>query len=335
MARMHQWIGLAAVGLFLTGCVPQEKYSALKLDDDQLREQLGQSQTETQQAQAEAAAYKQQLAAFNSSGNSNAAIVANLTQQNASLQQQLDDMNRRYNDAISLAGRAGGTALPEPLSNALSDFAAQNPDLVDFDAARGIVKFRSDVTFAVGDATVTAKARDVLSRFATILDSSAANGYELLVAGHTDNTPVVNPETIRKGHLDNWYLSAHRAISVSKELIADGVSPRRFGRGWICRSTPDRIQRQRERQVPESARRSTDSSDLGARLWVCQFIGFLLQRSDEAIAPGRSTGPEQRRLGRNGNEQITARRKTNAQLKPTAGPWVFFVARMQPIHTMP
>ena len=34
-----------------------------------------------------------------------------------------------------------------------------------------------------------------------------------------DNTPVVHQATIAAGNKDNWYLSAHRAISVSGELI--------------------------------------------------------------------------------------------------------------------
>jgi chemotaxis protein MotB len=229
MARMRQWIGLAAVCLTLTGCVPQEKYAALKLDDDQLRESLGKSQTETQQAQAEAAAYKQQLAAFTNAGGNRDAIITNLTTQNANLQAQLDALNQRYAEAMGTVAKAGSQALPAPLSNALSAFAEQNPDLVEFDAARGVVKFKSDVTFAVGDATVTSKAKDVLRRFSAILNADAAHGYELMVAGHTDNTPVVNPETIRKGHKNNWYLSAHRAIAVNEELIADGVSARRLG----------------------------------------------------------------------------------------------------------
>ena len=63
----------------------------------------------------------------------------------------------------------GGTALPEPLSNELSEFARQNPDLVDFDAARGIVKFKSDVTFSSGSAEVTPKAKEVIARFSQIL----------------------------------------------------------------------------------------------------------------------------------------------------------------------
>ena len=75
MARMRHWIGLAAVGLFLTGCVPQEKYAALKLDDDRQREALGQSQAETQQAESEAALYKNQLAALNNSGTNSTALI--------------------------------------------------------------------------------------------------------------------------------------------------------------------------------------------------------------------------------------------------------------------
>jgi hypothetical protein len=35
--------------------------------------------------------------------------------------------------------------------------------------------------------------------------------------------------TIRSGHKDNWYLSAHRAISVSEALQKDGVNPARLG----------------------------------------------------------------------------------------------------------
>jgi chemotaxis protein MotB len=127
---------------------------------------------------------------------------------------------------VNKAGQ--GPVLPEPLSNALTEFARQNPDLVDFDAARGIVKFKSDVTFATGSSDIQPKARDAIARFAQILNSNAASTYELMVAGHTDNTHVVNPATINAGHKDNWYLSAHRAISVGSALIGDRVNPQRM-----------------------------------------------------------------------------------------------------------
>ena len=226
MARMHL-LSLAAVGLALsTGCVSQEKYAALKLDRDRYAEQLGQAQNEASAARSEADAYKNQLANIGTSQGGREAMVLNLTNQNAELQRQLDDINRKYSDAVSTVGAT--SPLPVALTNELSAFAQQNPDLVDFDAGRGIVKFKSDVTFGAGSADLTPNAKQAIGRFAQILNSPTASGYELMVAGHTDNTNVVNPATISAGHKNNWYLSAHRAISVGNELSSQRVNTQRI-----------------------------------------------------------------------------------------------------------
>ena len=130
-------IGLS--GLAIVGCVPQEKYAALKLDRDRLAEQLGNSQSEIEQAKAQADAYKSQLGAIMGAGNNRDAIIQNLTTQNGDLQRQLDELNGKYRDAVALTAKAGSggggteTALPAPLSSELSTFASENPDLVDFD----------------------------------------------------------------------------------------------------------------------------------------------------------------------------------------------------------
>jgi chemotaxis protein MotB len=230
MARMHHRLGLVvALGLatLTTGCaVSQEKYNALKLDRDRLAEQLGNAQNQAAVARSEAEALRGQLAMIGQGVNGKDAMVLNLTTENAELRKQFDDLNRKYADAV---GRVGsGMALPEALSNELSAFAAQNPDLVSFDAQRGIVKFKSDVTFATGSAELRPQAKEAITRFAQILNSPAAGSYELMVAGHTDNTRVVNPQTISAGHKDNWYLSAHRAISVGQELTRSNVNPQRL-----------------------------------------------------------------------------------------------------------
>jgi outer membrane protein OmpA-like peptidoglycan-associated protein len=86
-----------------------------------------------------------------------------------------------------------------------------------------------NVTFAKGSAELTPKAKEVIGQLTKILNSPVAKDYELMVAGHTDSTPVKNPSTISQGHKDNWYLSAHRAISVGHEMIGDGINPRRMG----------------------------------------------------------------------------------------------------------
>src|SRR4051794_6642878 len=193
MARMAKLIGTVVLGLALTGCVSQEKYNALKLDRDGLAEQLSKAQSDSSSARAEADSYKNQLALLNQNGGNLAGLVTNLQQQNASLQSQLDDINRKYADALNRP--SGGTALPQPLTNELQAFANQNPDLVDFDAPHGIVKFKSDVTFSAGSAEVTPAAETAIARFSQTLNAPAANGYELLVAGHTDKQFVSNANT--------------------------------------------------------------------------------------------------------------------------------------------
>ena len=228
MARLARIIGVTALGLSLTGCVTQEKYNALKLDRDRQAESLAKAQTDASTAMAEADAYKHQLQAISDGGNSTNGLITNLTAQNATLQGQLDEANKKYEEALANLGKAG-TALPVALTNELSAFAQNHPDLVEFDAGRGIVKFKSDLTFDKGDATLTPKAKEVITQFASILNSPAAINYELLVAGHTDSTPVMSSVTIGKGHKDNWYLSAHRAIGVGEDLISNGVSKQRLG----------------------------------------------------------------------------------------------------------
>ncbi|MDP9173842.1 MAG: OmpA family protein [Planctomycetota bacterium] len=232
MARMHKWLGLALLVGSLTGCVSQEKYNAMKLRADQLAEQAGQSDAEAQRERAQADAYKSQLEQLSSSGNTSTAMMANQTQQIAALSSQLAEIKAKYEDALARPATVvtlGGSALPQPLTNALTEFANANSDVVDFDAARGIVKFKSDVTFAPGSTEVSGKATSAIERFAQILNSSGASGYELMVAGHTDNTPVVRADTKAHGNYDNWYLSTHRAISVAAVLVQDGVSSGRLG----------------------------------------------------------------------------------------------------------
>jgi len=226
MARMFQWIGCSFIALAAIGCVSQEKYNALKLDRDQYAERLGEAEGDARSSAAEADAYKRQLEAIGHTDSDKDGLVANLTSQISELQRDNDDLNRKYAEAMNRP--IGVNALPPVLNDALTEFARQYPDLVDFDSARGVVKFKSDVTFATGSAEVTPKATEVISRFSQILNSPAAVHYELMVVGHTDNQRVVNPRTIAQGHKDNWYLSAHRAIAVSEALQREQVSPSRL-----------------------------------------------------------------------------------------------------------
>jgi chemotaxis protein MotB len=221
---MHHFLGLAALSFALTGCVSTDKYTAVKLENESLRSQLGDAASKAQAAQAQAQAYQSQLQALVNGAGSKDELLKNQADQIALTQAQLAELNAKYQDALNKVGSQ--VALPAVVTNALDEFAKQNPDLVDFDAARGIVKFKTDFTFATGSDQVTEKAKAAIGRFAQILNSDAAKGYELMVAGHTDNTPVNNPAT-KQRHPDNWYLSSHRAISVGQELIKHQINTQR------------------------------------------------------------------------------------------------------------
>ena len=216
-----------AAAMLAGGCVPQDKYKAQQMQSEALQQRLNQAELDASQANAQAASYKQTLDQMSASGGNMAGLVSNLQQQNSQLQSQLDDLNRRYAETVGKIG--SGPALPVALSNELTQLAQQNSDVITFDPKSGVVKFKSDVTFGSGQATLQPKAKETLNRFAKILNDSQASGYELLVAGYTDNQPVSNPATIRAGNKNNMYLSSHRAISVAEALIADGVAKPRIG----------------------------------------------------------------------------------------------------------
>jgi chemotaxis protein MotB len=238
MARMLKWLGLATLSLALTssvGCVSQEKYNAKVLENSALSEQLNSAQQEAATNSAQSRAYQSQLATLQDRLTTDEAIRTNLETQNKDLTGQVAELDAKYKDSLNsppkieqiMQAAANGQALPAPLSNALADFAASHPDVIEFDPIRGIVKFKSDVTFATGSDDLPPEAKSVIDKFSAILDSPAAAEYELQVAGHTDNVPVTNPQTLLH-HKNNWYLSAHRAISVGTEMMSQGVSKARI-----------------------------------------------------------------------------------------------------------
>jgi chemotaxis protein MotB len=82
------------------------------------------------------------------------------------------------------------------------------------------VGLSSDVTFASGEAVLSDRGRDALGKAGTIL---AKLPNAIRIEGHTDAVPI------RGGRYpSNWHLSAARAQSVVRLLIAAGVDPRRM-----------------------------------------------------------------------------------------------------------
>ena len=86
---------------------------------------------------------------------------------------------------------------------------------------RVILRLNDDVTFAPGSAHLKPEALPILDKVREVIQAVPG---EILVAGHTDNTPIHTAQ-----FPSNWALSAARAATVVDVLLAPGtISKRRI-----------------------------------------------------------------------------------------------------------
>ena len=223
MKRLQTWMILAAVAWVATGCVAQR-------EADDLKTLYRNSQSQVLDLQEQLAEANARIAALTGGADSEADALAQALAERDRLRSALDDAEERLRNA-------GGVVLPPELNDALSQLADANPDLMSYDAEHGMIKLRSDLTFALGSADVNAGATSSLSKLAGIFNSPAAKPYEVRVVGHTDNVPIKNVGT-RAKHPTNWHLSVHRAISVMQVLAKAGVPFARLGVCGYCEYRP-------------------------------------------------------------------------------------------------
>ncbi len=141
----------------------------------------------------------------------------------AKLQGDIDEMMKRGIGEVKVVK----VQLPPELDRALKEFAAQYPGAVEYDADRGAVRWKSDLTFDKGSDLVRSDALPSLKKFSEIVNSEAAKPFEIVVVGHTDNLRI-GPVTA-KNHPSNWHLSVHRSIAVMGTLNRYGVGFGRLG----------------------------------------------------------------------------------------------------------
>jgi chemotaxis protein MotB len=237
MGKFAMWAGAVAASAMLAGgCVSTKEHEDVRAQRDAALMQRDQARVEASGLKAESEAFRGQLGAATAEAGRKDAALSAMAGESAELRNRLAEANARaeapaereprYDESAAFS--AGGGSLPFALQDALADFARQNPGVVEFDAHKGAVRFKSDAAFAPGSADLTAKGKLAAERLAAILSSKAGAGYELMVAGHTDGTPISKASTIKAGHKDNWHLSAHRAIAVGKVLQGNHVHPKRM-----------------------------------------------------------------------------------------------------------
>ncbi len=144
-------------------------------------------------------------------------------------------------------------ALPVELSNKLEDWA-KNSDMVTYEPSSGMVKFKADLLFELGSDRVAVTALDSLKKLAEIMNSPEAQEFDMIIAGHTDDIPILKPDTLAI-HPSNWHLSAHRSISVVRELEKYQIDPTRMSvRGFseyrpIAANAPQKKGNEKNRRV--------------------------------------------------------------------------------------
>jgi len=227
MSATKTSVVLVLCALILAGCDPELK--DCRIQNDTQRKRIAELESEIASTRLNMDQLNRQL----SSARQRDGLEAGVLQEKvAALEKALADKQALV-DAMKNQLLSGGNQLPVELAAMLEDFAAKSPDMVTFDAAKGVVKFKSDLLFDSGSANVAANATDAIKSLCQIMNSEKGKQFDIIIAGHTDDIPIGRPET-RRQHPTNWHLSAHRAISVldimqKNELNAERLSIRGFG----------------------------------------------------------------------------------------------------------
>ncbi len=210
-------LGLSAGVAFITGCESSDLRNANRAQQARIDELSSQLQT----AQLQLKQTKEELEAARGKGG---VEVEALRQKVEALE---EDVAKKAALIKSMQDRLlGGSPLPVELNTALEDFAKGN-DMVEYDASRGMVKFKSDLLFEKGSDAVAPQAAEAIKTLCGILNGEQAKKFDVIVAGHTDDIPIQKPETLR-AHPTNRALSSHRAISVVEQMEKDGIEPKRL-----------------------------------------------------------------------------------------------------------
>ena len=219
-------LGFLACLLGATGCVSQNEYQKLQVQNNAQAKRIADLSSELQTAQAKLAQLETQLAELQARGGVTSTALEEKLKVLENAIQEKDALIKQLQQQI-----LGGSPLPVELSTMLEDFAKKY-DLVTFDSSRGIVKFKSDLLFEKGSDEVKAEAAEAVKGLCTILNSEQGKSFDVIVAGHTDDIPISKGET-RLKHPTNWHLSAHRAISVLDVMTKNSVeSVRLSARGF-------------------------------------------------------------------------------------------------------
>jgi chemotaxis protein MotB len=204
-------------GIFLSSCVSMGKYNTQVSKTQQLTE-------ENEDLQARVAKMKGEMGDLKASSsealNDKEVALKEKEWELAEREAKMRELNMMVNEQ-----RQAVQALKQEVCSALKCFS---PDELTVDVRNGklYVSLSDKLLFPSGSDKVNERGEEAVQMLSAVLANS---DLEIMVEGHTDAVPI---NTGR--NKDNWDLSAHRATSVSRIMIDNGIAPERIiasGRG--------------------------------------------------------------------------------------------------------
>lgn len=224
MGLVRNGLILVTAGALLTGCVNRGTYDELADAQRTTMERNEAMKADLSNKENEIRVLREQLTRSESLSSELRGTVNRLRDQLSKAEKSLLAFGERL-------GSAQIAALDPETDRALARLANENPNLIRYDSARGMLRFASDLTFDSGQDVVKGEAKQSLGALANVLKSASATAYEVHVVGHTDAQPISSGTAQR--HPTNTHLSCHRAIAVRRELISMGVAADRLlAAGW-------------------------------------------------------------------------------------------------------
>ncbi len=154
LSRLASLVALVVLGgalLGLTGCVSMTEYNRVQMAADQFKRQLAEADNDINGLHRQIDSLNAQLA---QQGLSNDAFNK-LKAERDLLQARLAKLQADYDNLLA----NGAPVMPKAVNDALQQLADQYPDLLEYDARLGMVRFKSDMTFDLGSTDVKPRRR--------------------------------------------------------------------------------------------------------------------------------------------------------------------------------
>ncbi|MCM4154591.1 OmpA family protein [Gramella sp. AN32] len=221
---------MASTAILLSSCVSQKKYNELETKQRETQDQLNSATVKLNACLEDKERMTGDISRLN---NTNAALLNNVGDLATLSKKEAENMERSLEsikekdlairtmqDAINKKDSVT-LALVTSLKGALGNL---NDEDIEINVEKGVVyvSISDKLLFDSGQYNVTARAKEVLGKVATVVKNKP--NIEFMVEGHTDDKPISTAM-----FQDNWDLSVKRATSVVRVLQDEfGVEPARM-----------------------------------------------------------------------------------------------------------